>query len=81
MDKHSLKKIIYTQTGEVKTGKKDTILRSNAIDSCIVIAAYDEEEKVGAMAHIMLPGKALENKNTQKNKYARNREDFVEFFR
>ena len=65
-----MKKIIYAQTGEVKACKKDTILRSSAIGSCIVIVAYDKEEQVGALAHIMLPGKAQEGKKEQKTRYA-----------
>lgn len=71
MDK-KLKKTIYVLTGEVKAGNKSTLLISSAIGSCVVIAAYDAKEKVGALAHIMLPGKAPTNKETQKNRYAAN---------
>lgn len=66
------KKIIYAQTGEVKIGNAHTILKSIAIGSCVVIAAYDFKEKVGALAHIMLPGKAPENKDLLKFRYATN---------
>ncbi|HHE37811.1 MAG TPA: hypothetical protein ENL20_04480 [Candidatus Cloacimonetes bacterium] len=65
-----MKKIIYAQTGEVKSGKKDTILRSSAIGSCLAIAAYDKNIQVGALAHVMLPGKAPEHKKNQKTRYA-----------
>lgn len=65
------KQIIYAMTGEVEAGDKDTILKSGAIGSCIVITAYDKHNLFGAMAHIMLPGKAPENKNTQKTKYTK----------
>lgn len=71
MDKKP-KETIYVLTGEVKAGNKSAILSSSAIGSCIVIAAYDAKEKVGALAHIMLPGKAPTNKETQKNRYAAN---------
>ncbi len=64
-----MKRYIYALTGEVKTGNEDTILRSSAVGSCIVIVAYDKEKKIGAMAHIMLPGKSPENEK-QKTKYA-----------
>jgi len=59
-------------TGEVKTGVKDDILRTVAIGSCLVIVAYDVKEQIGALAHIMLPGKAPDNKELQKNRYTVN---------
>lgn len=65
-----MKKTIYAQTGEVKVAKKNTILKSNAIGSCIVITAYDRQRQIGALAHIMLPGKAPENRVFQKTRYA-----------
>jgi len=67
-----MKKIIYAHTGEVKSGKKDTILRSSAIGSCLAIAAYDKNMQVGALAHVMLPGKAPEGRKNQKTRYAAN---------
>jgi len=66
------KRIIYVMTGEVKLGNKDTILMSGAIGSCVVIIAYDKHHQIAAMAHIMLPGRAPENKGLQKSRYARN---------
>lgn len=71
MDKKP-KETIYVLTGEVKAGNKSALLISSAIGSCVVIAAYDAKEKVGALAHILLPGRAPENKETQKNRYAAN---------
>jgi len=64
-----MKEIIDVNTGEVKVGGSKTILRSLAIGSCIVVAAYDSRKKVGAMAHVMLPGRAPE-KEPEKTKYA-----------
>jgi len=64
------KNTIFVQTGEVKTGTKDAILKSSAIGSCVVVAAYDFKAQIGGFAHIMLPGKALERENYQKTKYA-----------
>ena len=64
-----MKKIIDVSTGEIKVGVNKTLLRSAAIGSCIAIAAYDSNKKVGAMAHIMLPGSAPE-KSLEKTKYA-----------
>jgi len=62
-------KDIYIHTGKVKACATDTILKSSPIGSCIVIAAYDIREQIGAMAHFMLPGKAPDRKDYQKTKY------------
>jgi len=61
--------IIDVNTGEVKIASGPIMLRSVAIGSCIVVATLDSEKKVGAMAHIMLPGTAPSN-SIDKTKYA-----------
>ncbi len=61
--------IIDINTGEVKVAGSPTMLRSVAIGSCVVIAALNFERKIGAMAHIMLPGSAPENV-AEKTRYA-----------
>ncbi len=66
------KQITYAMTGEVKIGNKNTILRSGAIGSCLVIIAYDRSKQAIGMAHIMLPGKAPENKGIKQTRYAGN---------
>ncbi|RLF45528.1 MAG: hypothetical protein DRN17_02360 [Thermoplasmata archaeon] len=63
-------RVINVYTGEVKAGGEDTILKSNAIASCVVIAAYDSIKKVGALAHVMVPGAAPEGKTFQRTRYA-----------
>ena len=65
-------KNIYIHTGEVKACNTDIILKSSPIGSCIVIAAYDTSEQIGAMAHFMLPGKAPDGKDYQKTRYVAN---------
>lgn len=49
-------KKLNVDTGEVKVGGEDTILKSNTIGSCIVIAAYDTHNRIGGLAYVMLPG-------------------------
>ena len=61
--------MIDVSTGEVAVGTGKAILRSIAIGSCIVAAAYDSRSRIGALAHIMLPGRAPENYG-EKTKYA-----------
>ena len=45
-------------------------MKSAAIGSCVVIAAYDAANKVGALAHVMLPGVSPEKKASQRTRYA-----------
>jgi chemotaxis protein CheD len=66
-----MKDVIDVGTGAVGVTSAGVMLRSTAIGSCIVIAAYDSSKKVGAMAHIMLPGSAP-RKTLEKTKYAVN---------
>jgi len=63
-------RMIYVQTGEVEASIGDVTLKSSAIGSCVVVAAYDCRKKIGALAHIMLPGKAPDNKMYEKKRFA-----------
>lgn len=60
---------IDVNTGEVKAAKEPAMLRSVAIGSCVVVAALNFKRKIGAMAHIMLPGSAPQH-SLEKTKYA-----------
>lgn len=63
------KNVIDVDTGQVICSNGDIALRSNAIGSCIVVAAYDHSNRTGGLAHILLPGSAPENERL-KTKYA-----------
>ena len=63
-----MKPIVDVNTGEVRVGKGQIVLRSLAIGSCVVVAGYAAKNKVGALAHIMLPGRSPE-KTAGKAKY------------
>ena len=65
-----MKEVIDISTGVVEVAGAGAILRSSAIGSCIVIAAYDSSKKVGAMAHIMLPGRAPKDADSKRTRYA-----------
>jgi chemotaxis protein CheD len=66
-----MKETIDVQIGEVKAECGGVILKSKAIGSCIAIVAYDAMRKIGAMAHVMLPGRAPANKkSSERMKYA-----------
>jgi len=65
-----MKEVIDISTGAVEATGAGVILRSNAIGSCVVIAAYDSSKKVGALAHIMLPGQAPKDADSESTRYA-----------
>lgn len=65
-----MREIVDVNTGEIKIARGQIILRSIAIGSCVVVAAYDSRKKIGVMAHIMLPGSAPKNNDLGKTKYA-----------
>lgn len=62
---------INVDTGEVKIGFSPYKIISNALGSCVAVIAYDTDLKIGAIAHVMLPGEAPK-KEALKNKYAVN---------
>lgn len=63
---------IYVQTGEVKIGGGNSGLKSSPVGSCVIVIMFNENVKKGGMAHIMLPGKAPEKRESDKCKYAIN---------
>lgn len=69
LGEEGMTEVINVQTGEVEVVGGSFILKSTAIGSCLVITAYDPKNKVGALAHIMLPGKA-HRKTEEKTRYA-----------
>jgi chemotaxis protein CheD len=64
--------VVDVDTGDVQAGKGHVILRSNAIGSCIVVAAIHPGSHLGGLAHIMLPGKAPANCSDCHCRYAYN---------
>lgn len=64
--------IIDVNTGEVKTGDNLMVLQSNGIGSCVVVVLFVPMHHVGGIAHVMLPGKAPENKVENRTRYAYN---------
>ena len=72
-----MKEIVDVQIGQVKTGKGKVILQSKAIGSCVAIVVYDATKNVGALAHVMLPGRAPAKKKVEKTKYTANAIDAI----
>jgi chemotaxis protein CheD len=62
--------IIDVNSGEIKIVKGDALLRAMALGSCIAIVFYDAKNNMGAMAHVMLPGKSSNQNRIKKRRYA-----------
>ena len=65
-----MKATIFVVSGEVWAAAQKIILRSDGIGSCVVVAAYDKQRRIGALAHIMLPGRSLKSGISYNTKYA-----------
>jgi chemotaxis protein CheD len=66
-----MKDTIDVHTGQVEAASGKTVLRAPALGSCVAVVAYDSVRKNGAVAHIMLPGKAPDKAESgEKTKYA-----------
>ncbi len=57
--------------GKVIVAQGKITLRAIALGSCIGVAAYDAGERIGGIAHVMLPGRAPD-KAVGKTRYAAN---------
>ena len=63
--------LIDVNTGEVVVSANPIILRAPALGSCVAVIFYAPENKIGGLAHIMLPGTAPESEK-EKLKYSYN---------
>ena len=61
---------ISIEAGVVMVVREPVVLRSSPLGSCVAVAAYDPHNGVGAMAHVMLPGRCLSNNADRKTLYA-----------
>ena len=55
-----MSRVIDVHTSQVKVCRRDNILVSNGIGSCIVVAAFDPLISVGGLAHFMLSGRSTQ---------------------
>jgi len=46
---------VNVKMGEYSNGLDDDILTTTALGSCVGIALYDPQQRIGGLAHIMLP--------------------------
>ena len=50
---------IHVEMGEIKVAKGEDNLVASGIGSCVVVTLYDPKNKIGALAHTMLPARRL----------------------
>lgn len=62
---------IEVSTGEVKT-TSEGVLQASAVGSCVAVAVYDSEVRIGGLAHVMLPGASPNDRKAQHTRYAEN---------
>jgi chemotaxis protein CheD len=67
-----------TVPGEVRVGLAqaaagggDTVLRCAGLGSCVAVALWDAECRIGALAHVMLPGPELSAVGGEPGRFAR----------
>ncbi|MBU1118398.1 chemotaxis protein CheD [Patescibacteria group bacterium] len=54
--------------GELAVGKGRECIKTSGVGSCVVIALYDPDVKVGGLAHAMLPTNKISGDKETKNK-------------
>ena len=62
--------VIKVGMADLKTGKAPDILTTLGLGSCIGIALWDSQTKIGGLAHIMLPDSTRIRNNTNIAKFA-----------
>ncbi|MBN1818658.1 MAG: chemotaxis protein CheD [Sedimentisphaerales bacterium] len=70
--------IIHVSTGQAKIAGPDALLQSTPLGSCVAVVLLDPVRSIGAMAHIMLPGRAPENlEKSDRFRYAADAVDWM----
>jgi len=57
-----MKRMIDVHTGEIMAGCGDVVLKSDANNACLVIAAYDGMKKIGCLAHALFISEKFEKR-------------------
>lgn len=60
----------HVRIGEIRIGAAPDILVCSGLGSCLAVALYDAEVRVGGLAHVLLPGDAGEDIGLRPGKYA-----------
>ena len=65
-----MSELIKVGMADLKTGRNPDSIISYGLGSCVGIALYDSQAKVGGLAHIMLPDSNLARPSDNKAKFA-----------
>lgn len=60
---------VLVHVAEFKAGGAGTTLLTIGLGSCVAIALYDPEARVGGLAHILLPSPALSRRDQSPGKF------------
>lgn len=63
---------IFVHVGDVEVARAHTILATVGLGSCVAIALYDPQERVGGLAHPMLPDPSLARPGGNPARFASN---------
>lgn len=55
------KNIFSIKVAECAVGKESTTIETSSVGSCVVVCLYDEQSKIGGMAHSMLPSRTKDD--------------------
>lgn len=56
--------------GEIRVAKKPAIFKALGLGSCVAVVLYDENLRIGGMAHVMLPYVEESTTKSQPSKFA-----------
>ncbi len=65
-----MEQIIKVGMADLNIAKAPGILTTLGLGSCVAIALYDRKQKIGGLAHIMLPSSKNIKRNENKAKFA-----------
>jgi chemotaxis protein CheD len=61
-----MSKTITVFAGEMAVGQNDVVIKTGGVGSCLIICLYDKMNRIGGLAHAMLPSSiAFEKANRQ----------------
>jgi chemotaxis protein CheD len=60
---------IIVRVADLRAGRGSDVLMTVGLGSCVAIALYDPQVKVGGLAHVLLPSPALTRKDSNPAKF------------
>jgi chemotaxis protein CheD len=73
-----MSKTINVFAGEMAVGQNDVIIKTGGVGSCLIICLYDKINKIGGLAHAMLPSCESYGKIYKQTKFEPTSAKFVD---